>query len=97
MSLPEIVNWWLNLAAMLGIAVLSVPAWSLNSRKKKLQAVQAGRPGTERAFRDRVKRIVFEKRTLDVSQWRRIDEICLAVGYLLLLGSAVARLFLPLL
>ncbi len=30
-------HWWLNLATLAGIAILAVPTWSLNFRKKKLQ------------------------------------------------------------
>ncbi|SIS76910.1 hypothetical protein SAMN05421759_103127 [Roseivivax lentus] len=92
---PAELHWWLNLAAASGIAVLAVPAWSLNSRKKKLQAVQDALPQTPETFRDSVKGILGDKWRRDVAAWRRIDEVCLALGYLLLLGSAVLRLFVP--
>ncbi|QFS83450.1 hypothetical protein FIU97_11475 [Roseivivax sp. THAF40] len=93
---PADLHWWLNLASAAGIAVLSVPVWSLNARKKKLQAVQDALPQDPQSFRDNVKGILGEKWQRDVAAWRRLDELCLAAGYLLLLGSAVARLFVPL-
>lgn len=93
---PETLHWWLNLASAAGIAVLSVPVWSLNARKKKLQAVQDALPQDPQSFRASVRGILDEKWRRDVAAWRRVDELCLAGGYVLLLGSAVARLFVPL-
>lgn len=92
-------DWWLNLAAFLGVAVLAVPVWSLNSRKKRLQRIRdAETEGkSDAAFRARVRAILRDKRERDVAAWRRLDEICLAAGYLLVLGSAGLRLALPLL
>ncbi len=91
-------EWALNLAAFLGVAVLSVPTWSLNFRKKKLQRIRdadaAG--GSADAFRDRVRAILRDKRERDAASWRRVDEICLVAGYLLVLGSAALRLLAPL-
>lgn len=91
-------QWWLNVAAFLGVLILSVPTWSLNFRKKKLQAIRDADRATPRSddFRSRVRAILRDKRERDVAEWRRIDEICLASGYLLLLGSAALRLTAPL-
>lgn len=89
-------HWWLNLASLLGIAILAVPTWSLNRRKKMLQAVRDALPQDPNSFRDSVKTILTDKRNKDVADWRRIDEICLLAGYLLLLGSSFLRLFVPL-
>lgn len=90
------VHWWLNLTALIGIAILAVPTWSLNRRKKRLQAVRDALPQEPKTFRDSVKGILTDKRNKEVSDWRWIDEICLIVGYLLLLGSSFARLWVPL-
>jgi hypothetical protein len=92
-------EWWLNLASFLGVAVLAGPVWSLNFRKKRLQQIRdleaAG--GSAEAFRGRIRAILRSKRERDVADWRRVDEFCLAGGYLLVLGSAGLRLLLPLL
>jgi hypothetical protein len=89
-------HWWLNLAALIGIAILAVPTWSLNKRKKNLQSVRKTTPQKPDSFRASVKAILTDKHNRDVADWRRIDEICLIAGYLLLLGSAFLRLFMPL-
>ncbi|HVL19492.1 MAG TPA: hypothetical protein VM422_00665 [Amaricoccus sp.] len=94
-----LLDWWLNLAGFLGVAVLAVPVWSLNFRKKRLQRIRdadvAG--GSAETFRRRVRAILRDKRERDAGEWRRLDEICLGAGYLLVLGSAGLRLVLPLL
>ncbi len=56
------VHWWLNLASLLGIAILAVPTWSLNSRKKRLQAVRNALPQDPKSFRDSVKAILTDRR-----------------------------------
>lgn len=91
-------EWWLNLATFVGVAVLSVPVWSLNFRKKRLRRIRDAEDagGSDAAFRRRVRSLLRDKRERDVADWRRIDEVCLAGGYLLLLGSAGLRLTLPL-
>ncbi len=89
------LEWWLNLAALAGIAILAVPVWSLNARKKRLQRIRDALPEPPEAFRDHVRAILREKRNRDVADWRALDEACLIAGYLLLLGSAFARLFVP--
>ncbi len=91
----QTAHWWLDLASALGILILAVPVWSLNLRKKRLQAVRDALPLDPQSFRDRVQRIVHDKRNRDVADWRRIDEVCLVLGYLLLLGAAMIRLGLP--
>lgn len=87
------LHWWLNFASMAGIAVLAVPVWSLNRRKKRrhgLRTAKVPAPGTLRArLRPRLEAIGDRA----VADWRRIDEWCLWGGYALLLGAAVARLF----
>lgn len=92
-------EWWLNLGTFAGVAVLSVPVWSLNFRKKRLRRIRDAEAagGSDEAFRRQVRAILRGKRERDVADWRRIDEICLATGYILLLGSAGLRLTLPLL
>ena len=89
------VRWWLDLGTLTGIAILAVPVWSLNFRKKKLKEVRDALPAEPVTFKDRVKSILKDKHNRDVTDWRRVDEVCLTVGYLLLLGSAVLRLFVP--
>jgi hypothetical protein len=95
MSVPE-YHWWLNLASMVGILILAFPAWSLNARKKRLQAIRDILPEEANTFKERVRGILRDKRNRDVSDWRPVDEKCLFFGYLLLLGSAIVRLFVPL-
>ena len=90
------LRWWLDLASFAGIAVLSVPVWSLNFRKKRLRRIRAAdrAGGSAEAFRNSVRAILRERRSQDVAEWRRLDELCLALGYVLLLGSAGLRLIL---
>ena len=88
-------RWWLDLATFAGIAILAVPVWSLNFRKKALKQIRDALPAEPATFKDRVKSILKDKHNRDVTDWRQVDEICLTVGYLLLLGSAVLRLFVP--
>lgn len=92
---PTDAHWWLDLATLAGIAIPAVPVWSLNFRKKKLKQIRDALPAEPTTFKDRVKSILKHKHNRDVTDWRQIDEICLTVGYLLLLGSALLRLFVP--
>ena len=89
---PQEIQWWLNFGSFLGIAILAVPAWSLNFRKKKLRAIKAVMSDEPVTFKAKVGKIIEHKMDDDISSWRRIDEICLAVGYILLLGSSAMRL-----
>lgn len=91
------LEWWLNLAAFAGVAILAVPTWSLNFRKKRLQRIRDAdaRGATDAAFRARVRALLRDRRERDVAEWRRIDEVCLAAGYLLVFGSTGLRLVLP--
>jgi hypothetical protein len=73
----------------------TISAWSLKFRKKKLKKIRDALPEELVTFKDRVKSILKDKHNRDVTDWRQVDEICLAAGYLLLLGSAVLRLFVP--
>ena len=52
--------WWLNLATFLGIAILAVPVWSLNTRKRKLHQVRQADAdaGSDSDFRTRTRRIL---------------------------------------
>ncbi|WP_224823541.1 hypothetical protein [Cognatishimia sp. MH4019] len=92
---PQEAHWWLNLMTLLGIAVLAVPVWSLNNRRKRLKEVRDLLAETPDSFKQKVREIVVDKQDRDVSDWRRIDELCLVIGYGALLGSAVLRLFVP--
>lgn len=92
---PIEIHRWLNLGTALGIAVLAIPVWSLNFKKKRLQQVRDALPEEPSAFRERVKGILKDKHNRDVADWRPLDERCLWVGYGLLLGSSVVRLFVP--
>jgi len=90
--------WWLNLAAFFGLIILSVPTWSLNFRKKKLERIRAADQAagkSDASFRAAVRGILRGRREKAVAEWRRIDEVCLFAGYLLLVGSAGLRLALP--
>ena len=90
-------SWLINLASFGGILVLSVPVWSLNFRKKRLQRLRDADNAaqTDADFRSTARAILIDRRARDVADWRFIDELCLALGYCLLLGSAAARLCAP--
>lgn len=88
-------DWWVSLIAFLGVAILSWPVLSLNARRKRLQELRdADRPEQDDAgFRKAARDILIGRRERHVSDWRRLDEICLILGYLLLFGSSLARLY----
>lgn len=94
---PPDLLWWLNFAAFCGVAVLSVPVWSLNFRRKRLQALRdadraAGADDGD--FRTRARQLLITRHQRNVEDWRRLDQACLALGYALLLGSSFMRLWL---
>lgn len=92
--MPDL-HWWLNLASFLGIAILAVPVWSLNFRRKRLTALrQADRKAaSDTDFRAQARKLLIDRHRQNVDDWRPIDQACLAAGYLLLLGAAFLRLF----
>jgi hypothetical protein len=89
------IDWWLNLASFLGIAILAVPVWSLNFRRKRLTALrQADRnAASDTDFRAQARKLLIDRHRRNVDDWRPVDQACLAIGYLLLLGAAFLRLF----
>ena len=91
------MTWWLNLATFLGIAILAVPVWDLNLRKRKLHQVQLAenQAADDSDFRARTRAILAERHRQNVADWRRRDQVCLIAGYLLLLGAAAARVVFP--
>lgn len=85
----------LDVAGAAGIAILSVPAFSLNFRKKTLaritRIVQSRKRGEEKRALDTIAAELQLEAAEKAHRWRRADEICLLIGYLLLLGSAFVR------
>ncbi|WP_375228135.1 hypothetical protein [Roseobacter sp. S98] len=90
---------FLNAAGALGIGLLAVPAFSLNFNKKTLarieDLVQSRREQGDSSALDVIAQELEQDAAFRVARWRRADEICLKVGYGLLLGSAVLRIFTP--
>ncbi|MBB5722829.1 hypothetical protein FHS72_002459 [Loktanella ponticola] len=87
----------LNIASTLGIAILAVPTFSMNLRKKTLSRIEGitqrqSHDGRQSALSDIAKELRQNAETR-VSNWRLIDDICLRIGYFLLLGSAIIRIF----
>lgn len=87
----------LDAATALGVAILAVPVFSLNFRKKshtRLDEILAARreTGAENAL-DRIGAALRDERARDAARWRPVDELCLYAGYVLLLSAAVARIF----
>ncbi len=85
--------------SLVGIALLAVPAISLNGRKRTLDRIRGilGRrrgAGRERLFDGLVEELEAELRA-DNDRWRKSDEICLFAGYGLNLGAALLRVMLP--
>jgi hypothetical protein len=87
--------WWLNAATFLGILILAVPVLSLNARKRKLHEVKTSdtTAKTDSEFRKQVRVILYGKHKDSVEGWRGRDQTCLILGYTLLLGAALFRLF----
>jgi hypothetical protein len=95
---PDPLGWWLDLAGFFGILVLAVPAWSLNLRQKNLQRIvdiidTRGGAQSPATVVDEVAEELRKRREAAANRWRRADEICLVIGYVLLLGSAALRAF----
>jgi len=90
-------DWWLNLATFAGIAILAIPVWDLNLRKRRLHRVRQADKEAENDsdFRALTRRILFEKHKKNVEDWRRRDQVCLLLGYCLLLGAAATRVVFP--
>ncbi|MEH6523581.1 MAG: hypothetical protein V7775_20480 [Sulfitobacter sp.] len=87
----------MNIATFFGIAILAVPTLSLNKRKKSLQQAngildRALQRTADDPFNEVISEVQEARGTL-AGQWRRIDEICLFIGYFLLLGSSFARIY----
>lgn len=83
-----------NVAAFLGILVLSVPVWHMNSNRKKLQRIRDADTSdvADGSFRQKVRTIAEEKAQGRVATWRWWHEGCLWLGYGLLLGGSAIRL-----
>ena len=87
-------EWYLNLAAALGILVLSIPIWQLNRNKKILQRLRdAMKIKDQSDFRAEVGQIAQEKQSDEIASWKLWHELCLWLGYALLMGSAGLRLW----
>lgn len=89
------VLWWLNLATFSGILILAVPVLSLNARRRNLHRVKTTdeTAASDSDFRKQVRVILSNKYKDSVERWRGIDQVCLMLGYFLLLGSSFLRLF----
>ncbi|MBA5779064.1 hypothetical protein H2509_18195 [Stappia sp. F7233] len=81
----------------LGILALSVPALSLNSRKKAVNRIVLLIRGREergdKSVLDSIAKELKTQREEDAGRWRRSDEICLFLGYILLFIPAWWRVF----
>lgn len=85
----------LNALSVAGIAILSVPAFSLNFRKRQLHTIETivrkreenGADSALDAIADELK----DGAQQDTAKWRPIDQTCLRWGYFLLLGPAILR------
>lgn len=94
---PE-TEFLLSFASAAGIAILAVPALSLNLRKKTLNRITGivarRKPGEDASALDIIANELEASASQKANRWRRVDEICLYVGYLLLLGSTSLRVLL---
>lgn len=95
--MPSESDFWLNFASAVGIGILSVPAFSLNIRKKTLARIDSlVRRRKEKGDVGALSAIAAEleaEASHRANRWRWSDEICLFIGYFLLLGSATYRAF----
>ena len=92
------LEWWLNLSTALGIVILAVPVLSLNKRKKALARIPAmverRKKDDDAILLDTIGAELKSELGDRVNTWRRTDEYCLYIGYLLLLASSCLRLIL---
>lgn len=87
---------WVNLATFLGVLILAVPVWSMDQRKGRLAKEKAAALETDPdGFEGELVPHLITLLKKDIDDWRPLDRACLIVGYVLLLGSAFARLILP--
>ncbi|HLS58347.1 MAG TPA: hypothetical protein VK022_01850 [Paracoccaceae bacterium] len=93
---PERIAFLQNLAAVIGVLILAVPAFSLDLRKKALfridRIIERRREMGDASALDAVAQELRDDRAARVTNWRRIDRICLYVGYHFVLGAAISRL-----
>lgn len=98
MALAPEMDLLLSLASATGIAILSVPAFSLNLRKRSLDRitgiVKRRKPGYEGSALDTIAAELETSASQKANKWRRVDEICLYSGYFLLLGASLLRVLL---
>lgn len=80
-----------------GIAILAVPVLSLNDRKKRhatiTDLVAERRRRAPDVVLDEIADTLQQKSETQVNRWRRLDELCLYAGYVLLLGGSIMRVF----
>lgn len=81
----------LDVMAFAGIGLLAVPVLTLDRRKARAARRARGgqRTGAMAVLRDRADARIETW----VVGWRRLDRACLWLGYLLLLGSALGRIW----
>lgn len=93
---PERIAFLQNLAAVIGVLILAVPAFSLDLRKKALfridRIIARRRETGDASALDAVATELRDDRAARAASWRRIDRICLYIGYFFVLGAALSRL-----
>ena len=93
----SVVAFAFGLAASSFFPAIVMGIFSLNMNKRALtrirNLVQARDTSGDKSALDIIARELESEASGRVSQWRRIDEICLRVGYFLLLGAAILRIF----
>ena len=92
--MPE---FWVNSASTLGIALLAFPALKLNKLKRRQAAALANLSASQDRNDDllaAVAQLGVNKRGHQVATWSAWDQVCLHLGYALLLGSNILRLLL---
>lgn len=94
---PDQIAYAQNALSAFGILLLSVPAFSLNRRKKALERIRSiiskrNSQGDGSAL-DSIALALQERRQDNAGRWHRMDELCLYIGYFSLLGASLWRLF----
>lgn len=90
------MEFYVNLFAFFGISVLAVPTLMANKRKKRLARLEHVLSESNLQKRNKEIQAIADELLTHIKRktvnWNRIDEICLYFGYLMLLGSSIARL-----
>jgi len=91
---PVSVTHILNTTTLMGIVILAVPVVFADARKAKAARVDENAKVAKGAGANSLANAASERANHWATRWRAVDRLCLYMGYMFLLGSAAARVWL---